>query len=722
MTTLDDLSRALRPGLHPEVAAGIECIRALLTIEVARMRAGGVPAGEDDYRGLYISDSDVERALAPNGTYISPEHLTALAAIGQLRSEGEGPLAHLAQIAGLSAFETGVVLLCLASEASLDLERVVAFAQDDVTKRRPRVDLALRLLAPPGQRDDLRGSFHRSAPLLRGLLVTLHDEPGQVSTPLLARYLAIDPRVAGFLLGDTGIDEQLMAHATFVAEPGALRLPALPQKLAEQLEALAALPVSTLEPPVLGLSGPDEAQRMAVAGRLAACSALPLLRIDAAGLCTALGEEAAFTRAFREAAFRGAALFLDSTEQLQPAERARLRTLVQGPTPAPLVLLGSATTPQVPGLNVDLTEPDFDARRSLWAEQLAADSGLSDADLDSLAGKFRLPVDAVRDAVVSARGLARWRNPAAPSLQVTDLYAAARTRSTPILNDLARKITPHYRWDDIVLPEDAKEQLHEMCAFVEHRHQVYDLWGFERKLAMGKGLMALFAGNSGTGKTMAADVIANTLALDLYKIDLSTVVSKYLGETEKNLRTIFLEAESSNAILFFDEADALFGKRSEVKDAHDRYANIETAYLLQKMEEYSGAVILATNLKMNLDDAFLRRLHFVIDFEMPDEAQRLRIWTSTLPPEMPLGPDVDLGFLARQFRLAGGNIRNIALAAAFLAADDRTAVGMSHFIRATRREYQKLGKMVTDADFGPYRSLLDAKPAASGEISPPSGV
>jgi SpoVK/Ycf46/Vps4 family AAA+-type ATPase len=223
---------------------------------------------------------------------------------------------------------------------------------------------------------------------------------------------------------------------------------------------------------------------------------------------------------------------------------------------------------------------------------------------------------------------------------------------------------------------------------------------------MGKGLTALFAGNSGTGKTMAADVIASSLGLDLYKIDLSGIVSKYIGETEKNLSSIFREAETSNAILFFDEADALFGKRSEVKDAHDRYANIETAYLLQRMEEYLGVVILATNLKMNLDEAFLRRLTFVVDFPMPEQPDRLRIWESIVAHEMPLADDVDIPFMARQFKIAGGNIRNIVLAAAYLAADEGSEVAMHHFIRATRREYQKLGRMVTDAEFGPYVSVL----------------
>ena len=255
------------------------------------------------------------------------------------------------------------------------------------------------------------------------------------------------------------------------------------------------------------------------------------------------------------------------------------------------------------------------------------------------------------------------------------------------------------------MPADTLQHLHEMRAYVEHRHVVYERWGFERKLALGKGLMALFAGDSGTGKTMAADILAGALGLDLYKIDLSGVVSKYIGETEKNLSSIFQEAQSSNAILFFDEADALFGKRSEVKDAHDRYANIETAYLLQKMEEYEGVVILATNLKMNLDEAFMRRMHFVVDFPMPEEEDRRRIWATTIPPELPLAADVDLDFMAHQFKIAGANIRNIVLSAAFLAAADGQMVTMTHLIQATRREFQKIGRLVTPADFERYYAL-----------------
>ena len=229
--------------------------------------------------------------------------------------------------------------------------------------------------------------------------------------------------------------------------------------------------------------------------------------------------------------------------------------------------------------------------------------------------------------------------------------------------------------------------------------------GFYHKLSLGKGVTALFAGPSGTGKTMAAEIIANELGLDLYKIDLSGVVSKYIGETEKNLDRIFAAAENANAILFFDEADALFGKRSEVRDSHDRYANIEISYLLQKMEEYEGIAILATNLRQNLDESFVRRLAFTVHFPFPDEDSRRRIWAGIWPARTPLAPETDMDRLARRFKLSGGNIKNVALAAAFLAAGDGNLVTMEHLIHATRREYQKMGKVLSKTEL---EGLLDS--------------
>jgi SpoVK/Ycf46/Vps4 family AAA+-type ATPase len=280
----------------------------------------------------------------------------------------------------------------------------------------------------------------------------------------------------------------------------------------------------------------------------------------------------------------------------------------------------------------------------------------------------------------------------------TDLFAAARAQSGAALGALARKIVPRYAWDDFVLPPDRLAQLRELSAVVRHRSLVYDEWGFERRLSLGKGLNVLFAGPSGTGKTMAAEIIAGELGLDLYAIDLAGVVSKYIGETEKNLSRIFAAAETANAILFFDEADALFGKRTEVRDSHDRYANVEISYLLQRLEEHDGIVILATNLRKNMDEAFVRRLHATIEFPFPDEQHRRRIWETIWPRETPRAEDLDFGVLARRFELAGGSIRNIALAAAFLAADDGRLVTSEHVLRATRRELQKIGKVLTESE------------------------
>src|SRR5262249_29940830 len=277
-----------------------------------------------------------------------------------------------------------------------------------------------------------------------------------------------------------------------------------------------------------------------------------------------------------------------------------------------------------------------------------------------LASQFRLTPGQIHDA---AAWVTQRRAMASDEAELTrdELYAACRHQSHHKLTELAVKIVPHYTWDDLVLPGEKVEQLQELCGQVVHCQRVYGDWGFARKLAHGRGISALFAGPSGTGKTMAAEVIAHELQLDLYKIDLSGVVNKYIGETEKNLAKIFHEAEVSNVILFFDEADALFGKRTKVSDAHDRYANIETSYLLQRMEAYEGVVILATNLRENMDEAFTRRIRFIVDFPFPDVASRKLIWQTHFPRETPVSADLDYDWLAQQWQITGGNIKNIVL-------------------------------------------------------------
>ena len=345
---------------------------------------------------------------------------------------------------------------------------------------------------------------------------------------------------------------------------------------------------------------------------------------------------------------------------------------------------------------IALPLPDVPLREAAWKQVL--ESCCPDAEESwarQLANQFRLTPGQIKAAAALAEGQCDVIN-GHPGIDLSDIYAACRRQSHHKLGELAVKIEPHYGWEDLVLPDDKLIQLQEICSQARHRYRVFGEWGFGRKLSHGKGLSALFSGPPGTGKTMAAEVIAHDLQVDLYKVDLSGVVSKYIGETEKNLSRIFQEAETSNAILFFDEADALFGKRTEVSDAHDRYANIETSYLLQKMEEYEGIVILATNLRENMDEAFTRRLRFIVEFPFPDEASRRLIWKSHFPAEATLSETIDYELLARKFPIAGGNIKNIVLNAAFYTAEEGEAIAMEHILRGTKREFEKIGKLWSD--------------------------
>ena len=355
-------------------------------------------------------------------------------------------------------------------------------------------------------------------------------------------------------------------------------------------------------------------------------------------------------------------------------------------------------------LILKIPKPDFAERLRIWKSIL---SERPDGEMEDLASKFKLTAGQIEDAISAARNLASLEG--REQLCREDIFEGCRMQSSRKLSTLARRIVPRYRLEDVVLPSNGTEQLRDIEAYIKHQGKVFGEWGFGKKLSLGKGLNILFTGDSGTGKTMAAEALAHELGLELYKVDLSIVVSKYIGETEKNLSRIFAEAEESNAILFFDEADAIFGKRSEVKDAHDRYANVEIGYLLQKMEEHEGIVVLATNLDRNLDEAFKRRMHFVVKFPFPGEESRLQIWKSLLPAEARVADGLDFQFLARSFQIAGGNIKNVLVTAAFLAAEDGGVISMKHLVRATAREMKKIGKVCTESEFREYYDLVKGK-------------
>ena len=402
------------------------------------------------------------------------------------------------------------------------------------------------------------------------------------------------------------------------------------------------------------------------------------------------------------AALENRPVIFEGLEDIEPGDRGRLlraieqrpeRTVIAAPTRTAALALGERTV-----LLVEAAQPSFAERRQAWADLTGNEES------GDVAAKFRLSMTQIVEASEVARLSATARG--AEAVTPEDMDAGARQASSSRLGELAARLPPGYRWEDLIVPERQRELLHSISAYLRHRDRVLSDWGYEKTVARTQGLKVLFAGESGTGKTMAAQVLAAELGLEIFRVDLATTVSKYIGETEKNLDRIFGAAEGSNAILFFDEADALFGKRSEVGDSHDRYANIEVAYLLQKMEGYPGAVILATNFRRNIDDAFVRRLDFAIDFPFPEPEDRLRIWDKVLPLEAPRAEDVDLAFLSEKFKLSGGAIRNCSLAAAFQAADDDSAISMRHLVRAVAQEYGKQGRLTLEADFERFHDVI----------------
>jgi adenylate kinase family enzyme len=637
-------------------------------LAAVRAVAGDDANADDALRGLYISDEQ------------------ALALAGDIGSQDAEPLlATAAERLGLDALDAAVLAVCAAPELHPRYGRLYAYLQDDVTRRLPSPRLVAGLLSGDGvDARDVLACFAPDARLTAvGAIRMLTPDP---ATPLADRPVKLADRLAAFLLGagkgmlEAGAPVTIRrapADGPMSGREGAI------EEVARSLRTDTRLP--------LVVCGPD------AAAVVEAAAGMPLVLLDVRDLARA----EALADAQLACALEHALLCFDGLGDLKPTERARLieqiegrheRSVLLGRTRAEAQALSEHTV-----LLVDVPFPSFAERRETW-ERLA---GVGATDV---AAKFRLSVEQIRAAAEVSRVAAEARGLDAPAS--ADLDLGARHASSSRLGDLAVRLSPAYGWEDLVVPERQRDLLHSISACLRHRDRVLSEWGYERTVARTQGLKVLFAGESGTGKTMAAQVLAAELGLDLFRVDLATVVSKYIGETEKNLERIFAAADGSNAILFFDEADALFGKRSEVSDSHDRYANIEVAYLLQRMEAYPGAVILATNFKRNIDDAFLRRLDFVVDFPFPEAEDRKRIWRLVLPNEAPVGGDLDLDFLATQFKLSGGAIRNCSLAAAFRAADEGGAIGMAHLVRAVAQEYGKQGRLTLEADFERFHQLV----------------
>ena len=624
----------------------------------------------------------------------------------------------LARRLSLEPFEQNVLLLALAPELNRSYERLFGYLNDDVTRRWPSVDLACGLFCQElSQRVEHRRAFTPQAPLQALRLLHLSQEPAPVPPTLLTRLFKLDERIVAYLLGsdtpDPVLDGLVSTHAG--AQPP--QLPILDGYSQDRVMSLCDyLAHHAGVASIISITGPDHVQQVNVACYLArqAKPGTGVMMLDGAVLGDHADPEDVVARALREARLAGAALAVSTANRLaaaggRAASALRRFLTVQGALPC-FLLAGepwalSSLPDGAPVLHLALPAPDAGARRRLWAVSLNGHA--PDVNLDELADRFRLTSGQITSAARQAYTLCSVRQPGnGRHVQREDLFASCRAQTAGALDGLARRIESIYTWDDLVLPQQVKQQLRSLEHWVRYRHVVYGEWGYGQRVMLGQGLAVLFSGPSGTGKTMAAGIMARNLELDLYRIDLSTVVSKYIGETEKNLSRIFAAAETANAILFFDEADALFGKRSDVKDAHDRYANIEVSYLLQRMETYDGVAILATNFRQNLDQAFARRLQINVEFPFPQASDRERIWRQLLPSSVPQATDVDLVYLASQFDLTGGSIKNSVLTAAFAAAAEGSSVAMRHLVRAVSLELSKMDQPVVRTDFGPYYELL----------------
>jgi hypothetical protein len=572
----------------------------------------------------------------------------------------------------LSAFERDLLLLC----AGVELDGSFA----SLVQPYPTFSLALAALPNPHW-----SALTPDAALRRWRLIEL----GKGDT-LSTTQLRISERVLHFLTGTPSTEERLDGLLDVVPSPRQLS----PSHAVLAQRIVFAITSASGGYPTIHLTRADSTSKRDSAAAAVESLGMVLHILRVSDIPAASAERLALTRLWeREALLIGGALLIETDAGLTHEQHNLLAQFVEASVG--LVFVSSRDPIHIASrhttIRFDVDDLGRVEQETLWREALGPSAATANGSIHRLVAQFNLSPGAIRAASAETLGALSDKD----DFEQT-LWDACRAQSRPQLDDLAQRIEVSANWDDLVLPEGQTAILHQIVAQVKHRHTVYDDWGFSSRGSRGLGISALFAGASGTGKTMAAEVLANALRLDLYRIDLSTVVSKYIGETEKNLRRVFDAAESGGAILLFDEADALFGRRSEVKDSHDRYANIEVSYLLQRMEAYRGLAILTTNMKDALDTAFLRRIRFVVQFPFPVAVHRAEIWRRIFPAQTPTQA-LDYEKLSH-LNIAGGNIRNIALGAAFLAAETAEPVSMTHLLRATRSEYAKIEKPLTDAE------------------------
>ncbi|GHE42452.1 ATP-binding protein [Streptomyces capitiformicae] len=631
-------------------------------------RSAGDPTADDPLRGLYLSEEAVRHLLAPATASYAP-------VFEDTETVPEGRLERLAVRLGLTELDTRILLIALAPDLDRSFEQLYGYLNDDVSRRRATVGLALDLCGLPVHLAEARGRFRPSAPLTALGLLTV-EEPER---PFLSRALRVPDRLVAHLLGDDTLDAALAGHVRPLVSASA----PLPEDGGFTSRLAARLAGAPLTVFLREHRDGDGLVRASAALRAAGIEALHLTPPAAGDELTGLLPDL-----LREARLCDRAIVVSPLPEapgplLRALTAADVRVVVTGSRPYdpqwcdrdPLVL----DVPRSAAGAVDA-----------WAAALGGGAEGPGFDLAATVAPYRLGGDRIERAARVAGDLAAFDG---TPVTAAHLRLAARLQSASGLERHARRIRPDVGWDDLVLPGKPLAQLRELALRARHRDRVLGDWRLSAGGGRGRGVLGLFAGESGTGKTLSAEVVAAELGLDLYVVQLSSVVDKYVGETEKNLERIFTEADRTDAVLLFDEADAVFGKRSEVSSSHDKYANMESAYLLQRLESFDGIAVLTTNLRANIDEAFTRRLDLVVDFPFPDTAQRLALWRHSLTA-VPCADDTDPAAVARDFELAGGSIRSAVVTAAYAAAGRAGPVTTADLREGAEREYRKAGRLV----------------------------
>ena len=692
----------------------------LLHREILRLRTR-YQLSLDEFRGLYVSDQQVDALVAQTsiagGVPSDVDTLTAEASAIKQTVVLPPAWTHMKRDFDLTEFEMDVLLLALAPEVDIKYETLLAYLNNDVTRKYPTVDLALRVF------DQDRTSLCRASLLPYGRLfeyglIDPVKTNGHATSVSLAQGFHLPLPVTNYLL-DLPVKDDVLADSIEYPDPNSFDRcdSTLSSNVEQKLQRLVALQRDGIGPGLVVLEGLPGAGRAHFAFRASRQEKRQLLIADQRVFS---GTPDEINLKIKRLGLLGRILnarvyvnlddiaFGEKSAALQTLRTQLTRRHRAGSIPADTLYIG--VTEGAPwqqlcrGLqtfHVVLDDPNGVERQTLWAMQLKRESITTPVNnIREIANLFILNPGQIQSATRQAKLLNESH------LDLEALCALARDQSTAELGKLAQKVELKYSWSDLVLPATTQARVKEIAQSVSHRNRVYQEWGMERRVHNANSLIVLFSGASGTGKTMTASVIAREIGLYLYRIDLAGVVSKYIGETEKNLDRIFSAARRANAILFLDEADALMGKRSEVKDAHDRYANIEVSYLLQKIEQHDGVVILATNIPKNIDQAFSRRMHHVVEFPRPDAKYREQLWRGIFPSQVPLDDKIDFNFLARQFNTTGGDIKNIALDAAFLAAQNGQIVDMEQLIKAMARQMIKQGKAPSATDFKQYHTFI----------------